>query len=100
MGGLNNKTFKPCGFCFVEYAERNDARLAIDCLNLALLDGKRIRIDWDYGFERHRQFGRGRTGGQVRDEENNLKYNMQHGDTKKRFRSSVEDETEEGKQNG
>lgn len=27
-----------------------------------------IRVDWDYGFEPHRQFGRGKTGGQVRDE--------------------------------
>ena len=52
--GINNKTFKPCGFCFVEYNQRHEARLALDCLNLALLDGKRIRIDWDYGFERHR----------------------------------------------
>ena len=48
--GLNNKTFKPCGFCFVEYNTREEARLAIDCFNLILLDGKRIRIDWDYGF--------------------------------------------------
>ena len=48
--GLNNKTFKPCGFCFVEYNTREEARLAIDCFNMILLDGKRIRIDWDYGF--------------------------------------------------
>ena len=48
--GLNNKTYKPCGFCFVEYQTREEARLAIDCFNLALMDGKRIRIDWDYGF--------------------------------------------------
>ena len=48
--GLNNKTFKPCGFCFVEFENREDARLAIECFNLALIDGKRIRLDWDYGF--------------------------------------------------
>ena len=66
--GLNNKTYKPCGFCFVEYQTREEARLAIECFNLAMVDGKRIRIDWDYGFAAKRQFGRGRTGGQVRDE--------------------------------
>jgi nuclear cap-binding protein subunit 2 len=48
--GLNNKTYKPCGFCFVEFHTREEARLAIDCFNLFLFDGKRIRIDWDYGF--------------------------------------------------
>jgi nuclear cap-binding protein subunit 2 len=67
--GLNNKTFKPCGFCFVEYHTREEARLAIDCFNLFLFDAKRIRIDWDYGFQAKRQFGRGRAGGQVRDEQ-------------------------------
>ena len=66
--GLNNKTYKPCGFCFVEYYTRQDATLAIDCLNLVLLDKKRIRVDWDYGFLPERRFGRGRAGGQVRDE--------------------------------
>ena len=66
--GLNKQSFRPCGFCFVEYHTREEARLAIDCLNLAMLDQKKIRVDWDYGFLPSRRFGRGRTGGQVRDE--------------------------------
>jgi nuclear cap-binding protein subunit 2 len=67
--GLNKQTFKPCGFCFVEYSKREEARLAIDCLNLVLLDRKRIRIDYDYGFRWGRRFGRGKlSGGQVRDD--------------------------------
>ena len=67
--GLNKQTFKPCGFCFVEYAKREEARLAIDCLNLVLIDRKRIRIDYDYGFKYSRRFGRGKlSGGQVRDD--------------------------------
>jgi len=52
--GLHNETYKPCGFCFVEYQTREEARLAVDCLNLALIDEKRIRIDWDYGFSAKR----------------------------------------------
>ena len=61
--GLNKYTKTPCGFCFVEYYTRQDATLAIDCLNLVLLDKKRIRVDWDYGFLPERRFGRGRAGG-------------------------------------
>ena len=48
--GLDRITFKPCGFCFIEYNTQEEAASAIECLNLTLLDGKRIRIDWDYGF--------------------------------------------------
>lgn len=66
--GLNRETKSPCGFCFVEYATREEAALAIECLNLKVFDGRQVRIDWDPGFEQGRQFGRGKTGGQVRDE--------------------------------
>ncbi len=68
--GLNKKQKTPCGFCFVEYASREEAQQAIDCLNLQSVDGRQIRIDWDPGFKFGRQFGRGKTGGQVRDELN------------------------------
>ena len=59
---------QPCGFCFVEYATRAEAALAVDTLNRSICDGMVIRVDWDYGFEPSRQFGRGKQGGQVRDE--------------------------------
>jgi len=68
--GLNKKTKKPCGFCFVEYATRKEAELAVDLLNASILDQRMIRVDWDYGFQMGRQYGRGRNGGQVRDEFN------------------------------
>jgi hypothetical protein len=32
------------------------------------LDGMDIRVDWDIGFSEDRQYGRGKSGGQVRDE--------------------------------
>ena len=66
--GLNSKTFKPCGFCFVEFQTRKHAEIAVECLNLASLDQNQVRLDWDYGFAQRRQFGRGRGGGQVRTE--------------------------------
>ena len=68
--GLNKQTYKPCGFCFVEYYTRQQAKTAMDLFNFMMFDGRKIRVDWDYGFLPHRQFGRGKTGGQVRDEFN------------------------------
>lgn len=58
--GLNMKTKLPCGFCFVEFYTREEAKVAIDSLNLTTFDGNNIRVDWDYGFEDCRQFGRGK----------------------------------------
>jgi nuclear cap-binding protein subunit 2 len=61
--GLNKQKMQPCGFCFVEYATRQEASFAVDLLNRSLVDGRPIRVDWDYGFEPQRQFGRGKMGG-------------------------------------
>lgn len=49
--GLNKKTYQNCGFCFVEYARRKDAATAVELLNKIMIDGRMIRVDWDYGFE-------------------------------------------------
>ncbi|XP_057300594.1 nuclear cap-binding protein subunit 2-like [Hydractinia symbiolongicarpus] len=62
----NNKT--PCGFCFVEYYFREGAENAVRYVNGTRLDDRVVRTDWDAGFEEGRQYGRGRSGGQVRDE--------------------------------
>lgn len=66
--GLNKKTLRPCGFCFVEYFYRDSALKAVSLLNGYLLDKRTIKVDIDTGFEEGRQFGRGHTGGQKRDE--------------------------------
>jgi len=49
--GLNKKTYQNCGFCFVEYSRRQDAAIAVELLNKVMIDGRMIRVDWDYGFE-------------------------------------------------
>ena len=36
--GLNQKSFRPCGFCFVEFQTREEAMVALDCLNLSKVD--------------------------------------------------------------
>lgn len=37
-------------------------------INGTRLDDRIVRTDWDAGFKEGRQYGRGKTGGQVRDE--------------------------------
>lgn len=66
--GLDRIKKTPCGFCFVEYTTRESARNAMRYVNGTKLDDRQIRTDWDTGFEEGRQFGRSRSGGQVRDE--------------------------------
>ncbi|XP_053130267.1 nuclear cap-binding protein subunit 2 [Hemicordylus capensis] len=66
--GLDKVKKTPCGFCFVEYYTRAEAEHSMRFINGTRLDDRIIRTDWDAGFKEGRQFGRGRTGGQVRDE--------------------------------
>lgn len=79
--GLDKTTKTPCkysdesfprryfiylgGFCFVEYYTRPDAEGAMRYINQTRLDDRIIRTDWDAGFIDGRQYGRGRSGGQV-----------------------------------
>lgn len=66
--GLDRHTKTPCGFCFVEYYRRADTEDAVRYLNGCKLDDRIVRVDWDGGFVEGRQYGRGRSGGQVREE--------------------------------
>ncbi len=60
--GINRKTQKPCGFCFLEYTNRKAAEQIIS-MSPHIIQGKELKIDWDYGFRPGRQWGRGRFGG-------------------------------------
>ncbi len=66
--GLDRVNKTPCGFCFVLYYTRDDTDDCVKYINGTMLDERPIRVDFDWGFEEGRQFGRGRSGGQVRDE--------------------------------
>lgn len=63
--GLDKYKKTPCGFCFVEYYQRADAEYCMRYINGTRLDDRIIRTDWDAGFIEGRQYGRGKTGGQV-----------------------------------
>ncbi|KAK3857380.1 hypothetical protein Pcinc_036368 [Petrolisthes cinctipes] len=66
--GLDKFRKTPCGFCFVEYFTREDAEMCMRYVNGTRLDDRIVRTDWDAGFIEGRQYGRGKSGGQVRDE--------------------------------
>ena len=66
--GLDKFKRTPCGFCFVEYYLREDGENAMRYINGTRLDDRIIRTDFDAGFVEGRQYGRGKSGGQVRDE--------------------------------
>jgi nuclear cap-binding protein subunit 2 len=66
--GLDKNKMTPCGFCFVVYYTRKDTEDCVKYLNGTMLDDRPIRVDFDWGFIEGRQYGRGKSGGQVRDE--------------------------------
>lgn len=66
--GLDKIKKTPCGFCFVEFDERDSALKSISFINRTKLDGREIQVDIDAGFEEGRQYGRGAHGGQIGDE--------------------------------
>ncbi|CAJ2660537.1 nuclear cap-binding protein subunit 2-like isoform X1 [Trifolium pratense] len=66
--GLDKNTKTPCGFSFVSYYSREDTEDACKYISGTILDDRPIRVDFDWGFQDGRQWGRGRSGGQVRDE--------------------------------
>lgn len=66
--GLDRYQRTPCGFAFVEYAKRSHALDAVAFLSGTKLDDKVIRVELDAGFKPGRQYGRGPSGGQVRDD--------------------------------
>lgn len=78
--GLNLNTKEPCGFCFVEFFSRESAAVALNYVNNTVCDDRILRCDLDGGFLPGRQFGRGKTGGQRRDDYR-MEYDPGRGDT-------------------
>lgn len=51
--------------CLFRYYSREDTEDAVKYISGTILDDRPIRVDFDWGFEEGRQWGRGRSGGQV-----------------------------------
>lgn len=67
--GLNRYTFTPCGFCFIEFYNILDAKISFFFLHGSKIDQRILKIDLDEGFKDNRQYGRGKRGGQIENEE-------------------------------
>ncbi|GAA5844517.1 hypothetical protein JCM3775_005578 [Rhodotorula graminis] len=66
--GLDRNLKTPCGFCFVEFFLHEHAVASLRYVSGTKLDERIIRADLDPGYLENRQYGRGKSGGQVRDE--------------------------------
>lgn len=69
--GLDSVKKTPCGFCFVEFYEVDDAVRACVLLDGMKVDERVVKVDKDTGFVEGRQYGRGQSGGQLTDERRN-----------------------------
>lgn len=49
----------------VRYYSRDDTEDCVKYISGTILDDRPIRVDFDWGFQEGRQWGRGRSGGQV-----------------------------------
>lgn len=49
----------------VRFYSREDTEDAVKYISGTILDDRPIRVDFDWGFQEGRQWGRGRSGGQV-----------------------------------
>jgi len=54
--GYNKRTGQSKGHAFVEYEDRRDAEDAFERFQGYNIEGRRLRIDWDIGLDRKREF--------------------------------------------
>lgn len=76
--GLNKYTSEPCGFCFIKYDTHYEALDAVALCHNMEIDEKIITVKLDAGYRTNRRYGRGETGGQVRDDRRTY-YDKQRG---------------------
>ena len=66
--GLNSLTKQPCGFAFLAFATPQQAHTTRAVLHALAVDERTVGIDMDQRFKPGREWGRGKSGGQIRDE--------------------------------
>lgn len=62
---INTVSFLPNYAYFNRFYSRDDTEDAVKYISGTILDDRPIRVDFDWGFQEGRQWGRGRSGGQV-----------------------------------
>nr|XP_009787371.1 PREDICTED: nuclear cap-binding protein subunit 2-like [Nicotiana sylvestris] len=63
--GLDKNSKTPCGFCFVIFYSRDDTEDSVKYISGTIVDDRPICVDFDWGFQEGRYWGRGRSGGQA-----------------------------------
>ena len=66
--GINRIDFSPCGFCFIEFYNSRFSKFCVLNTNGLKLASRILRIDIDDGFKEGRQYGRGKKGGQLKED--------------------------------
>jgi nuclear cap-binding protein subunit 2 len=66
--GINRIDLSPCGFCFVEFYHSKFGIFCILNLNGLKLNSRVLKVDIDEGFKEGRQYGRGKEGGQLKED--------------------------------
>jgi len=59
--GVNRRTGQSKGYAFVEFEDRRDAEDAFDKFDGYVIEGRRLRLDWDIGLERKMVYGSSRS---------------------------------------
>ncbi|WUR04750.1 nuclear cap-binding protein subunit 2 [Vairimorpha necatrix] len=66
--GINRNYLTFCGFCFVEFYNKEDALKCKMWADRLKFEKKCLSVDKDYGFKEGRQYGRGVFGGKMKDD--------------------------------
>lgn len=62
---MSSQNERCCDYFALRYYSREDAEDSVKYVSGTILDDRSVRVDFDWGFEEGRQWGRGRSGGQV-----------------------------------
>jgi len=54
--GINKRTGESKGYAFISFEERHDAETAFNRYNGFEIDGRRLRLDWDIGYEKKKAY--------------------------------------------
>jgi len=60
--GLDKHTGQSKGYAFVSFADRRDAEEAFKKYQGHMLEGRRLRIDWDVGLDKKQKYREGKRG--------------------------------------
>eukprot|EP01089_Gocevia_fonbrunei_P013665 TRINITY_DN354_c0_g1_i1.p1 TRINITY_DN354_c0_g1~~TRINITY_DN354_c0_g1_i1.p1 ORF type:complete len:299 (+),score=59.38 TRINITY_DN354_c0_g1_i1:136-1032(+) len=61
--GMNKRTGQSGGYAFVEFCDRRDAEDVFEKFSTYVLEGRRLRLDWDIGWDKKQTYYSSNRGG-------------------------------------